>query len=1460
MGIVLGAPLRGQWSRWNALFQAKLKGRGLLHVIDKKAGEDSIKARERREAAALKRLRKKLTYGSPNPKATGAEFDEETKDPTIKQERSQDQLELDEGAVDEILYQNVDESNFVQIHTCADACERYHRLREIHTGGSSRANVHLLRAQYNAITQATAGGDLFKYLESKKAAFDKWRLVDVHIDENEQCEQMLRGLSDDYQLEARLILRESTGNLTFDTLYPKLLTAHQELSLTTNARAPRQTVRKAGHDGDMAEVVKQVLKSLGINGNQIAHLANDAAGKPRCAHCRKPNHTEADCWKKDPTKRPQWVIDQDKWAAERRDKRDRQRANTVKEVARVARAPTITLTLDTGATSDMLGTAAPDKLHKALQRPREPTADKRGVHTAEDGVVLSVSAIGDLDLRVPTSLGGAPDATMELSDVLCVQGMDDNLKSIPKWCDRPGRRAVFEHDRAKLIQDDVMCAVAPRVGDLYLMQAQLATRPPDAEGSTDDDATVDMYSCDGPCKESAALSAELVQKFEASRVVRSAAMKHHVLLNHLGLDEMQRRVQQGRYVIADQEERSAVLAATLNSLSCVHCALSKIHAKAKTKAHNKPHRARSQLQPNVAVDAPEEEVPAGATVVASDICGPFPESKGKRNKWAIDFVIRTDGKRVKTLMAFAKSKSAAAATTKDMWPTIKTYLPEGAPVVFQTDRDKCYDVPALRDLYAKEGVTRRRTTRHSSWQNGLAERPWRTTEQDAVCLNLQANLPATYWQHAFEQSVHIRGAIDTATVANPILATDLHVYGCLAVAKRVGHRGSLSSRGDIFINLGRAWDTKDGYNLLSWDTHQVIVERNVTFFDDVMPASLDKLLRRAYLQEQEEQQAREKGKPVPSDHEQEEPDESLAGPRRSGRVTGRPTEVYYPGATEAAKQQDKSQHTARATIAQVLYKAKKTAAQLYGGQVPKYMRKAGIHEPKGITEALTIPIWAQAVEKENNNMIKSGTLVEGIPPPGTKIYNLTYVFKAKVDGNNELDLAKARLCFMGQTLKYDVKETFSPTVRTSTIRAFLADAASKKQHIMQGDVHGAYLLGDMPEKHMKWVRPPKGWPLKNPNAFLHMERPLYGDGVSGNLWYDKLKTFLNSQDYYGTDDPCLFVRRNEGSHGEVIVHVDDFMLKGENGEDERMMSKIQEQFDVEMKKDADYYLGMSIERLADGSCFVHQRAYVERVLESVFGDKVDSMNGAKTPMAEGYEDSYKEAGDDNPTDPCEYLRVQGALNYAACCTRPDIVFATNYLSGKCQQPLVKHAKMQKRVLRYLKATIDMGIKYKGGGNNQLIGWSDADYAGDKIDRKSFSGYLFKMGEGPVAWKSAKQKVVAQSTCESELIALNTAAKEAMWQAKIYRALKGQDGGSVTIFEDNTCAKITAETDKVTERTKHIAVRHFYVRDVVKNGDIAIASCKTGDMLADIFTKPLGTIKFAQLRERIGVCSLANCRF
>ena len=269
-----------------------------------------------------------------------------------------------------------------------------------------------------------------------------------------------------------------------------------------------------------------------------------------------------------------------------------------------------------------------------------------------------------------------------------------------------------------------------------------------------------------------------------------------------------------------------------------------------------------------------------------------------------------------------------------------------------------------------------------------------------------------------------------------------------------------------------------------------------------------------------------------------------------------------------------------------------------------------------------------------------------------------------------------------------------------------------------------------------------------------------------------------------------------------------------------------------------------------------QRAALEEILED-FGMARCSAS-VSTPV-----DPKVEAADDpaNPlpkmssNDATRYRELVGRLIYISRCTRPDISYAVGVLARFMQSPTEKHWQWGKRVLRYLKGTLHLVLRFivEGIGEDMtVVGYSDSDWAGCLSTRKSTSGQVFMLGQCALSWKSGRQATVARSTCEAELIALNSAVSEAVWFKHLMSELTGKEHGPVTLYEDNESAKAIAQDDRQSERTKHMDVKHFAIREFIQNGGVAVESIASADNLADLFTKGLQRGPFCRLREAIGV--------
>ena len=164
------------------------------------------------------------------------------------------------------------------------------------------------------------------------------------------------------------------------------------------------------------------------------------------------------------------------------------------------------------------------------------------------------------------------------------------------------------------------------------------------------------------------------------------------------------------------------------------------------------------------------------------------------------------------------------------------------------------------------------------------------------------------------------------------------------------------------------------------------------------------------------------------------------------------------------------------------------------------------------------------------------------------------------------------------------------------------------------------------------------------------------------------------------------------------------------------------------------------------------------------------------------------------------------------------------------------------------------LLYKGAETDALIGYSDADWGSDCNDCKSTTGYLFQIGGTAVTWKSQKQSCVALSTAEAEYMALSSTAQEAIWMRELNSDLGNQQSQPILIFEDNQSAISMAKNPQFHGRSKHINIKYHFIREQVCNGKIRLIYCPTEDMLADLFTKGIGSEKFERLRRLCGMCN------
>ena len=218
----------------------------------------------------------------------------------------------------------------------------------------------------------------------------------------------------------------------------------------------------------------------------------------------------------------------------------------------------------------------------------------------------------------------------------------------------------------------------------------------------------------------------------------------------------------------------------------------------------------------------------------------------------------------------------------------------------------------------------------------------------------------------------------------------------------------------------------------------------------------------------------------------------------------------------------------------------------------------------------------------------------------------------------------------------------------------------------------------------------------------------------------------------------------------------------------------------------------------------------------------------------------------------EYASIVGGIMYAACVTRPDIMCAVSQLSAYNANPCSRHLMAAKRVLRYLSGTLDLGITYRPPSAEPEV-FSDANWAGDEDTRKSTTGCIVMLNGSGIIWMSRRQVTVALSTMESEYMALAEAAKEIKWLRLFLSELRyGSSSKSTTLNTDNQGALALAKNPVSHARSKHIDIRHHFIRDTIADKSVWLQYIPTEDMTADSLTKALGRQKHYRCLTLMGM--------
>ena len=475
-------------------------------------------------------------------------------------------------------------------------------------------------------------------------------------------------------------------------------------------------------------------------------------------------------------------------------------------------------------------------------------------------------------------------------------------------------------------------------------------------------------------------------------------------------------------------------------------------------------------------------------------------------------------------------------------------------------------------------------------------------------------------------------------------------------------------------------------------------------------------------------------------------------------------------------------------------------------------------------------------------------------PKGKKAISTRFVFKLKLLPDGSIDKYKARLVARGfsQIPGQDFDQTYSPASNLLTVRLVLSLACIFHCKLYQVDIKGAFLQS--PLKEDLYIQLPEGFSAFGGYRYAKLKKSLYGLKQAAHDWYQR-------QDYFmlkifgkkyttmqrSSMDTTLYIS-NDVKTGELfiaVVHIDDYCV-ATNSETmfkdwlSMYSSFCTDKGDVEvLSKPAyqqmlvDYTQTPEVTEIK-----LHQGRQIDEALLR-FG--MSDCKPASTPMEYGLQLPFDTECDTS----LPYRALIGVLLWIARCTRPDIYFVVIHLAQFSTCAISEHFTAAKRVLRYLKGSRHLDLCYSttrtsttsSGDNIKLDLFTDSDWATDKSDRKSISGYVLYVNGMLVSWSSRKQDGVSTSSTESEFISLVEGAKDVLFIVQLLQEFFVVEL-PINVGIDNQGAQAMAEHNLSNTRSKHIDIKYRFITDWVQKGLLSLRYVSTSDNRADIMTKAL----------------------
>lgn len=826
-------------------------------------------------------------------------------------------------------------------------------------------------------------------------------------------------------------------------------------------------------------------------------------------------------------------------------------------------------------------------------------------------------------------------------------------------------------------------------------------------------------------------------------------------------------------------------------------------------------------------------------LVHTDLCGPFLPSLGG----AKYFMTFTDDRSRLSSLYFLLSKDQAYEAVVDFKKAAE--LETGHKwLAWRPDNAGELSSNRISTFLSDNGIQLVPPPAHTPALNGVSERLNRTINDKVRSMLALSKLPEAFWAEAARSAVFQKNRTPTRSLGNDAVPvevwnggdTDLKhikVFGSLVTLINHGeNQRKLEDKISLCLMLSYAGHGK--YRLYSIRKQKIVIAAGADcrFFEDkfITPEQLDEISVVEAVLETDINTSTLVADHVPR---------KTFGPE-------------LPNASEVRIMRNQTKRGNRQALNAnkvSMNDADKTAQShqnsvLQAGGAEEFMAFNALGSPTSRKVAMSSKFakqWLEAEGAELNNMKKYKVFKDTLLPDGETAIFLKWVYKLSLldrptgDAESDWYKFKARLVARGDMQKHDTyEETYAPVTRFQSIRLVCGLGVVFNLEIRQWDFIAAYLNSSLTKRNI-YVYYPEGYRSKTPRACWLALQALYGLKQAGAEWQVTRDKGLKSLGWIRLEcDHSVYYHLDTGSL--VAIWVDDCILAASKANYGKLFYQLNSIFAMKDLGAISLCLGLQF-RQRKGALTISQGAYVKQILmEYGYWD----CNSRQTPFEPGTRLAKEETTKDSLK--FNYRRAIGKLLYLSNGTRPDISYAVSQLSKFTVSPAPAHIEALQYLLRYLRGTWNLALCFDKPDQNHIVAYCDSDWGGDVATAKSTTGYIFMFAGAPISWMSKLQPTVALSSTEAEYMAAGECVKEAIWLTSLYNDLSQSKHPVMCMRVDNQGAMDLTKDNKYHGRTKHINLRHHFIREHI-SVTVKISWIGTHSMIADSLTKAVSVQTF-----------------